>query len=99
MPVEWERRRGSEAITVGLVNNMPDAALQSTERQFLELLDFAAADVSVRLRLFSLPEVARSDAARTHMRGGYSDISQLATSELDGIVVTGTEPRAESLRD
>ena len=28
---------GSDWIEIGLVNNMPDAALEATERQFLEL--------------------------------------------------------------
>jgi homoserine O-succinyltransferase len=97
MPVQLKQEAGGEAITIGLVNNMPDAALQSTERQFLELLD--AASVPVRLRLFSVPEVFRSDTARAHMRGPYSDIAALWASDVDGIIVTGAEPRADSLRD
>jgi homoserine O-succinyltransferase len=97
MPVALQQTRG-EALTVGLVNNMPDSALQSTERQFFDLIDAAAGETSVRLRLFSLPEVPRSDTARAHLRS-YSDIAQLSTSDLDGIIVTGTEPRAGSLRD
>jgi hypothetical protein len=31
-----------ETLTIGLVNNMPDAALKSTERQFRDLLVRAA---------------------------------------------------------
>ncbi len=89
----------AEGVTVGLVNNMPDSALQSTERQFLELLDAAALDVPVRLRLFSLPEVPRSDTARAHLRSSYRDIAELAAAKLDGIIVTGAEPRTDSLRD
>ena len=40
---------GLPVLDIGLVNNMPDAALDSTERQFVELLDGAARDVVVRL--------------------------------------------------
>jgi homoserine O-succinyltransferase len=86
-------------IEIALVNNMPDAALESTERQFLELLDAAAEKISVRLRLFSLPDVPRSHAARAYLAGSYFDISKLWNAQLDGIIVTGTEPRAPSLRD
>jgi len=38
------RRRAAKAecIDIGLVNNMPDAALEKTERQFIGLLNAAA---------------------------------------------------------
>lgn len=39
------------AIHVGLVNNMPDAALRTTELQFARLLKDAAGPLDVRLRL------------------------------------------------
>ena len=46
-------------IEIGLVNNMPDAALDATERQFRTLIESAAAEcspaVSVNLSLYALP--------------------------------------------
>jgi homoserine O-succinyltransferase len=86
-------------LELGLVNNMPDAALESTERQFFELIRAAAQDIPVRLRLFSLPDVPRSEAGRQHLRSGYRDIGDLWNGRLDGLIVTGTEPRAPSLMD
>ena len=52
-------------ITVGLVNNMPDAAVEATERQFTELLRAAAPKAVVVLKLFSHPDstARRGDAA------------------------------------
>ena len=44
--------RGRNCLTIGLVNNMPDAACEATERQFIELLRGAANDVVVLLKLF-----------------------------------------------
>ena len=44
------RDRGKH-IEIGLVNNMPDAALQATERQFSSLLEAASGRLDVRLRL------------------------------------------------
>jgi homoserine O-succinyltransferase len=85
-------------LTVGLINNMPDAALESTERQFTQLLDSAATDVPVRLRLFALPEVSRGEAGRRHV-SRYSDIAELWAGGLDGLIVTGTEPQTPSLTD
>jgi homoserine O-succinyltransferase len=106
MPVLIDRAppgRGIRAperfLELGLVNNMPDAALESTERQFLELLRAAAGDIPVRLRLFALPDVPRSDAGRAHLAAGYRSLDQLHDSRLDGLIVTGTEPRAPELSD
>src|SRR5262245_8213294 len=79
-------------LTIGLVNNMPDAALESTERQFSELLDSAATDVPVCLRLFALPEVPRGKTGRRHV-SRYDDIGELRTADIDGLIVTGTEPQ------
>ena len=88
-----------DSIDVGFINNMPDPALESTERQFVELLRAAAEHVFVRLKLFSLPDVPRTELGRAHLSRGYSDIDDLWTSRLDGLIVTGTEPRALSLTD
>jgi hypothetical protein len=54
--------RGDNCLTIGLVNNMPDAALDATERQFIALVRAASPDVIVRFKLFSVPEVPRAPA-------------------------------------
>jgi homoserine O-succinyltransferase/O-acetyltransferase len=46
---------GDEGLEIGLVNNMPDAALRSTERQFRTILTEAAGGAPFRLTLFFLP--------------------------------------------
>ncbi len=89
----------AHCIEIGLVNNMPSAALEATERQFRTLLDAAAGGMRVRLRLYALPEVPRTDAGQRHVSRCYSDINDLWDSHLDGLIVTGTEPRTPNLRD
>ncbi len=54
------REQSSEALTIGIVNNMPDAALVSTERQLFDLL-LAAANTPIHLKFYALPTVARSE--------------------------------------
>jgi homoserine O-succinyltransferase/O-acetyltransferase len=88
-----------EPVVVGLVNNMPDTALRTTERQFSELLSAASRNRAIILRLFSLPELPRSETARAHIDRNYEQIDALWTSDVDGLIVTGTEPRALSLSD
>src|SRR5262245_5541831 len=85
-------------LRIGLVNNMPDAALEATEQQFASLLN-AAAGSPVRLRLFALPEVPRGNAGRERIRRFYSDLRTLNRTRLDGLIVTGAEPIAPDLKD
>jgi homoserine O-succinyltransferase/O-acetyltransferase len=86
-------------IVIGLVNNMPDAALHSTENQFAGLLQEASGGQSVRLRLTSLPELPRSPEALDHIRRSYWPIDELLAAPLDALIVTGTEPRAPVLTE
>jgi homoserine O-succinyltransferase len=93
------RKGADDPIVIGLVNNMSDAALQTTERQFRELLSAASGNVEVQLKLFSLPEVPRGDAGRSRVSQSYEDVSELWTGRLDGLIVTGAEPRAPELAE
>ncbi len=86
-------------ISIGLINNMPDAALAATERQFSNLIRSATPDVIVLLKLFAMPDLPRGDDARRMLAGRYRDISALWDTPLDGLIVTGTEPRAKNLTD
>jgi homoserine O-succinyltransferase len=88
-----------EPIVIGLVNNMPDSALRSTERQFGELLTAAAQRRAIVLRLFSLPEIQRGEAGQAYVCDHHEPIDRLWTGDIDGLIVTGTEPRTASLPD
>src|SRR5580704_11604683 len=88
----------SNCITVGLVNNMPDAALEATERQFTDLIRVAAPKAVVLLKLFAIAELPRGENARADIAERYRDISELWDTPLDGLIVTGTEPRLGNLR-
>lgn len=93
------RSRAAAPILIGLINNMPDSALEETEGQFCRLLSAAAGPGVVRLRLSYLPEVPRSSVARRVLDERYWPLDDLLSGPLDALIVTGTEPRANSLRD
>jgi homoserine O-succinyltransferase len=86
-------------LTIGLINNMPDAALQATERQFMRLLRHAAGDIRIDFHCFSLPSVLRSQTARWRVEQQYTDIADLDRLRIDGLIVTGAEPNAAALPD
>lgn len=104
MPVCWENDPGQAAagdscIRIGLVNNMPDGALEATERQFMGLLGSAAPGVQVRLSRYALPGVPRTEQGRLHIGRFYFGIESLWNSRLDGLIVSGAEPQAPDLID
>ena len=97
----WRRRPSpaGDALTIGLVNNMPDAALKSTERQFRELLANAAGEQTLSLRIFSFPGMPRSAEGRRHVAEHHEPIEHLWDGDVDGLIVTGSAPAAARLED
>lgn len=98
------RTSPSKTITIGLVNNMPEAALRQTERQFLGLLsgavrECAARGLQLRLPLFHLPGLERGEEASAYLRARYAPTQDLPGAGIDALIVTGAEPRRASLSD
>jgi homoserine O-succinyltransferase/O-acetyltransferase len=91
--------RASRNLTIGLINNMPDAALEATERQFLSLLESASEGFSIRLSLHSLPGVPRNETGARHVSETYTSVESLWDKRLDGLIVTGREPLTANLAD
>jgi homoserine O-succinyltransferase/O-acetyltransferase len=95
---EFDSRQDADAVlTIGLINNMPDSALQATERQFMRLLKAAAGNNRIHLHCFSLPSVHRSQTAKWRIDRQYTDIAHIGRLQLDGLIVTGAEPKAITL--
>jgi len=99
-PSPQSRAGGADRpLVIGLVNNMPDAALSATEAQFHRLIQTAAGEREVRLKLFSIPEIPRSEAARDSMAVRYASTETLPSAGVDALIVTGAEPLAADLHD
>jgi homoserine O-succinyltransferase len=78
-------------LRIGVVNNMPPAAIRSTERQFGDILTAAARDdVPFQLEWYRLAGVRPEHYRRSE---------ELWDGEFDGLIVTGAEPKAEFLPD
>jgi homoserine O-succinyltransferase/O-acetyltransferase len=90
---------GGRSLVVGLVNNMPDAALEATEAQFSRLLRAASGPIGIQLRIAYLPEVPRGPEALALITRNYWHIEQLLARPVDALIVTGLEPKAANLVD
>jgi homoserine O-succinyltransferase/O-acetyltransferase len=111
LPARWAREKGPRPVSsakspaagvdhieIALINNMPDAALEDTESQFFELLDAASGNLPVTVKLFSLPELGRSELAKRRLASVYFSTEDLLNWPFDAVIITGTEPRQADLR-
>jgi homoserine O-succinyltransferase len=94
-----KRADSASPIVVGLINNMPDSALEATEAQFTTLLAAASSTHSVQLRCASLPTVPRKKEAQAIISARYWPLGDLLDSNPDALIVTGTEPKRPALED
>jgi homoserine O-succinyltransferase/O-acetyltransferase len=84
-------------VVIGLVNNMPPKAMRTTERQFRDILRSAARGLAVTLELFTIHEDRTAGTAQPDASNAYRPLDELWPRRLDGLIVTGMEPRASSL--
>jgi homoserine O-succinyltransferase/O-acetyltransferase len=85
-------------LNIALINNMPDSALEETERQFSALLEAASTDVPIQMKFYALPGIRRDGWAQRRIGELYFDLNDLWNSRVDGAIITGTEPQQPDLR-
>lgn len=90
---------GTQSVTIGLLNNMAGTAFKATESQFVSLLDSASEGIPVQVSFYTLPGLSLADAGGSHFAGHYQSVDALLNTRLDGLIVTGREPRMADLRD
>ena len=79
-------------LHIGLLNMMPDAALEATERQFLRLVGACNRIAQVYIHPFTVPGIKREGAARVHVDTHYEDFSTLRELGMDAIIISGANP-------
>jgi homoserine O-succinyltransferase len=75
-------------IRIGLVNSMPDAAFEATERQFLRLIGSEPV-LQIEPILISPTSIKHDDKIAKHIRAYYTPIDHAQRWGLDGIIFTG----------
>jgi homoserine O-succinyltransferase len=96
--ISCEARGGlRRRLSIGIINNMPDSALDATGQQFSNLLRGAADHVDIRIQLFSLPGILRQGAARDRVEADYFEFERLKNMHMDALIVTGSPPGSGAL--
>jgi homoserine O-succinyltransferase len=89
------RRRDMDCIDIAFINNMPEAAFDATERQYVKLLTAAAGNLTVRMTRYVLRDIRHLGSPSN--RDGYLPIADLWGHSHDALIMTGTEPHAPDL--
>jgi homoserine O-succinyltransferase len=76
-------------LHIGLLNMMPDAALEATERQFFRLIGESNQIAQFNLHPFTLDELERSDEGQAHINKYYQSFDDIKKEGLDALIITG----------
>ena len=97
--VERAANQEIRELHVGLLNMMPDAALEATERQFFRLVGESNPIAQFYVHPFTLPTLPRGDAARAHIAAFYESFEAIRSKGLDALIITGANVTHASLVD
>ncbi len=89
VPLDRARHQDIRELHVGVLNMMPDAALEATERQFMRRLGNSSRIVQLYVHLFTVPGLNRGAEAQQHIDTYYRKFEDLQKEGLDALVISG----------
>jgi homoserine O-succinyltransferase len=84
-------------IHIGLLNMMPDAALEATERQFFRLVGACNQIVQFHVHPFTIAGLKRSPQAQAHIARYYESFEKIKREGLDALIISGANVTHPSL--
>lgn len=92
-------RQDIRVLHIGLLNMMPDAALEATERQFFRLIGESNSIVQFHVHPFTLPILKRAEKAQKHIEAYYKSFEEIQAMGLDTLIITGANVTQAHLPD
>lgn len=89
LPAERAKHQDIREMHIGLLNMMPDAALEATERQFFRLVGESNQIAQLYIHPFTLPELPRSKKTKAYIKEHYESFDELKKNGLDALIITG----------
>lgn len=86
-------------LHIGLLNMMPDAALEATERQFFRLVGESNQIAQFYVHPFTLEELERGPEARAHIQRYYEGFEEIQRDGLDALIITGANVIGQELAE
>jgi len=85
-------------LHIGLLNMMPDSALEATERQFFRLIGHSNQVAQFYIHPFSLSSIERGKDATKHIKKHYKTFDEIKLQGLDALIITGANVTDPDLR-
>ena len=92
-------RQSIRELHIGLLNIMPDAALEATERQFFRLVGACNQIAQFHVHPFTIDGLKRSPAALEHIHTYYESFEQIKLEGLDALIISGANVTHDHLQD
>ena len=86
-------------LHIGLLNMMPDAALEATERQFFQLIGESNPIAQFYVHPFTLDALPRGEKAARHIAEYYEPFDKIRQEGLDALIITGATPIQPNLEE
>lgn len=92
-------RQSIRELHIGLLNMMPDPALEATERQFFRLIGRSNQIAQFYLHPFTLPSIQRGKQALSHIKDYYRSFDDIKKQGLDALIITGAHVEESELQN
>ncbi len=98
LPLETAEHQDIRELHIGILNMMPDTALEATERQFMRLVGACNQIAQFHIHLFTIEGLKRSDKTQKHIEQYYETFEKIKHDGLDALIISGanvTHPNLE----
>lgn len=85
-------------LHIGLLNIMPDAALEATERQFFRLVGACNQIAQFHVHPFTIDGLERGPEALAHIEKYYESFEQIKRDGLDALIISGANVTHDHLQ-
>lgn len=95
---ERARHQDIREMHIGLLNMMPDAALEATERQFFRLVGACNQITQFHVHPFTVDGLPRGPEATAHIERYYESFETIKRDGLDALIISGanvTKPKLD----
>jgi len=97
--IEAERAKQQDIreMHIGLLNMMPDPALEATERQFFRLVGACNQIAQFHIHPFTIDGLTRNAKAQAHIDKYYEPFAKIREDGLDALIISGANVKGNRL--
>ena len=99
LPLNRANDQDIRELHIGLLNMMPDSALQPTERQFMRLIGGSNRIAQFYVHPFTINGIERNKETQNYINQYYRSFDEIAADGLDALIITGANVPKSNFSD